>query len=246
MNGATHQFGVLIAAHGGRHLDRHSNGSVIRLAQNVAARLSGVPVTIGYINGVPTIDAAIAALAAPHVIVYPLFMADGHFGQTVLHRLVETASEMWPGISITVLPPLGLDPALPDVVVGKAASAAATLGAPLQDMTLVLLAHGSTRGRASAAAAEWTAKNAHAHQLFADVRVAFLDEAPSLQAVAAEIKGPLVVVGLFSGDGLHGGGDAVRLMAQLDRQDAIYVGNAGLFSGLEKLISTAVNSALPR
>lgn len=241
---AAHPFGVLLAAHGGRHIDRHSNGSVIHLAQNVAARLGGVPVGVGYINGVPAIDSAIAKLAVRNIIVYPLFMSDGHFGQTVLERLVEETRDTRPDVSITMLPPLGLDPGLADLVVAKAASAATSFGVPLDDVVLVLLAHGSTRVRASAAAAERTAEHALAHRLFADVRVALLDEAPSLQTIVSGIKGPVAVAGLFSGDGLHGGGDAARLMAQLGRDDVIYVGNVGLFAGLEKLISTAVNNAL--
>ncbi|HET7802706.1 MAG TPA: CbiX/SirB N-terminal domain-containing protein [Pseudolabrys sp.] len=244
MTGTAHPFGVLIAAHGGRHIDRHSNGSIIRLAENVAARLGGAPVGVGYINGVPAIDAAIAALAVRDIIVYPLFMADGHFGHAVLERLIEEARGSRPEVSVTMLPPLGLDPALADLVVGKAASAAASFSVPLDEVTLVLLAHGSTRGRASAAAAGRTAEHALAHRLFADVRVAFLDEAPSLQTTVSDIKGPAAVAGLFSGDGLHGGGDAARLMAQLEHDDVIYVGNAGLFAGLENLISTAVNTAL--
>jgi sirohydrochlorin ferrochelatase len=108
----------------------------------------------------------------------------------------------------------------------------------------VLLAHGSRRSRNSASAAEQTASKARAHRLFADVRVSFLDEPPSLEKAVSEISGPVAIVGLFSGDGLHGGNDATRLMAQLDRKDAIYVGNVGSFPGLEKLIATAVDSAI--
>ena len=60
----------------------------------------------------------------------------------------------------------------------------------------------------------------------------------------SEIEGAIAVAGLFSGDGLHGGDDAKRLMAQLNRDDVIYVGNVGLFSGLEKLIAAALNNAI--
>ena len=143
-----------------------------------------------------------------------------------------------------MLPPLGLDPGLPDLLCDQAVACARDHGFAPENCTFVLLAHGSTRGRASAAAAGRTAEHALAHRLFADVRVAFLDEAPSLQTTVSDIKGPAAVAGLFTGDGLHGGGDAARLMAQLEHDDVIYVGNAGLFAGLENLISTAVNTAL--
>jgi sirohydrochlorin ferrochelatase len=244
LNDAAHQFGVLIAAHGGRDVDRRSNESIVCLAENVAALIGDVQVMAGFVSGVPTIGDAITGLAAQNVIVYPLFMADGYFGRTVLNRLVEEAKRGRQGGSITVLPPLGLDPALADLAVTKAESAATSLGMSPKQVTLVLLAHGSARSRASAIAAERVAINARAHGLFADVRVSFLDEAPSLKMAVAEIEGAIAVAGLFSGDGLHGGNDAKRLMMQLDRNDVIYVGNIGLYSGLEKLIAAAVTNAI--
>jgi hypothetical protein len=88
------------------------------------------------------------------------------------------------------------------------------------------------------------ATRTRAHRLFADVRVSFLDEPPSLEIAVSKISGPVAVVGLFSGEGLHGGHDAMRLMAQLKRKDVIYVGNVGAFPGLEKLIATAVDNAI--
>jgi sirohydrochlorin ferrochelatase len=129
-------------------------------------------------------------------------------------------------------------------VVAEAASAVVLQGMLVDQVTLVLLAHGSRHSRNSASAAEQTAAKARAHQLFADVRVSFLDEPPSLDKTASEISGPVAVVGLFSGEGLHGGNDAMRLMAQLGRKDAVYVGNVGSFPGLEKLIAKAVDNAI--
>jgi sirohydrochlorin ferrochelatase len=240
---AGNRFGVLIAAHGGRDTGGHSNEGIFALADNVAAFLGDVRVGVGFIGGNPALDAAIELLAAPDIIVYPLFMADGYFGSTVLNRLLEGAGRMRQG-SITILPALGLDPALADFVVAEAASAVTLRGMLVDQVTLVLLAHGSRRSRNSASAAEQTASKARAHRLFADVRVSFLDEPPSLEKAVSEISGPVAIVGLFSGEGLHGGNDATRLMAQLDRKDAIYVGNVGSFPGLEKLIATAVDSAI--
>lgn len=239
----SNRFGVLIAAHGGRDAGGHSNEVIFALADNVAALLGDVRVGVGFIGGNPALDAAIELLAVPDIIVYPLFMADGYFGSTVLNRLLEGAGRMRQG-SITILPPLGLDPALADLVVAEAASAVTLQGIPVDQVTLVLLAHGSRRSRSSASAAEQVTTKARAHRLFADVRVSFLDERPSLEKTVSEISGPVVVVGLFSGEGLHGGNDATRLMSQLGRKDAIYAGNVGTFPGLEKLIATAVDNAI--
>ena len=240
---AGNRFGVLIAAHGGRDTGGHSNEGILRLAESVATLLGDVRVGVGFIGGSPALDAAIELLAVLDIIVYPLFMADGYFGSTVLNRLLEGAGRMRQG-SITILPALGLDPALADLVVAEAAAAVTLQGMLVEQVTLVLLAHGSRRSRNSASATEQVATRARAHQLFADVRVSFLDEPPSLEKTASKFSGPVAVVGLFSGEGLHGGHDAMRLMAQVERKDVIYVGNAGSFPGLEKLIATAVDNAI--
>jgi sirohydrochlorin ferrochelatase len=239
----SNRFGVLIAAHGGRDAGGHSNEAIFALADNVAALLGDVPVGVGFIGGNPALDTAIELLAAPDTIVYPLFMAEGYFGSTMLNRLLEGAGRMRQG-SLTILPPLGFDPTMADLVVAEAASAVTLQGMPVDQVTLVLLTHGSRRSRNSASAAEQVATRTRAHRLFADVRVSFLDEPPSLEIAVSKISGPVAVVGLFSGEGLHGGHDAMRLMAQLKRKDVIYVGNVGAFPGLEKLIATAVDNAI--
>ena len=242
--GVSNRFGVLIAAHGGRDTGGQSNEAIFALADNVATLLGDVPVGVGFIGGNPALDAAIELLAAPNIIVYPLFMADGYFGSTVLNRVLEGAGRMRQRGSMTILPPLGLDPALADLMAAEAATAVTLQGTPVDRVTLVLLAHGSKHSRSSASAAEQAATQVRAHRLFADVRVSFLDEPPSLEKAVAKIRGPVAVVGLFTGEGLHGGHDVMRLMAQLERKDVIYVGNVGSFPGLEKLIAAAVDNAI--
>ena len=69
-----------------------------------------------------------------------------------------------------------------------------------------------------------------------------MGHSPSLEKAVSEISGPVAVVSLFSGEGLHGGHDA--MMTQLRRKDVVYVGNVGSFPGLEKLIVTAVDNAI--
>lgn len=239
-----HRVAVLIAAHGGRDGGGRSNESIFSLARKVSACTGNVRVGVGFINGVPSIGDAVAALAARDVVIYPFFMAAGHFGKTILNQLVEVARRERQGGSIVMLPPLGADPALADFIVAKAASAVTSLGLSPKKVTLVLLAHGSVRGDASAMAAKSIAKGAGALRAFADLKVSFIDEAPGLETTVSKVEGPVAVAGLFVADGLHGTDDAKRLMARIDRSDVIYVGNVGLYSGLEKLIAAAVINAI--
>ena len=54
----------------------------------------------------------------------------------------------------------------------------------------------------------------------------------------------MIVVGLFSGEGVHGAADARRLVAEVDRSDVIYAGVVSALPGIEQLIESAVLGAL--
>ena len=79
---------------------------------------------------------------------------------------------------------------------------------------------------------------------FRKVAIALLEEPPSLQDAAASVEGPAVVVGLFSGEGLHGAKDAPRLVAQLGRSDIVFAGIMGSGPGIAELVAQAVERAL--
>jgi sirohydrochlorin cobaltochelatase len=54
------------------------------------------------------------------------------------------------------------------------------------------------------------------------------------------MSGPIIVVGLFAGDGMHGADDAKRLVAELNRDDVMLIGPVVTFSGIEIVIVSAV------
>ena len=108
---------LLIAAHGERSPDADNEG-VKRIARAVSARGLVSEVAVGFINGVPTIGEAFAALTAPRVIVYPLFASSGYFTRDRLVQLLDEANGE--GRNVEVLPPLGLDPGFPDLVLDRA------------------------------------------------------------------------------------------------------------------------------
>src|ERR1700704_3098991 len=71
-------FALLLAAHGERRANA-DNAGVARLAGNLAAAGVAKEVGFGFIKGSPSVDEAIRALSSRHVVVYPLFLADGYF-----------------------------------------------------------------------------------------------------------------------------------------------------------------------
>ena len=219
---------LLIAAHGELSPDATNDG-VKRIARAVSTRGLVSEVAVGFINGVPTIGEAFAVLTAPRVIVYPLFASSGYFTRDRLVRLLEQANDE--GRNVQVLPPLGLDPRFPDLVLDRAAIVAREQRFALDASTLILLAHGSRRNSASRQAAEQTARAIEHRAVFRSVGIALLEERPFLDEAMALVQGPAVVVGMFSGEGMHGASDAPRLIAELNRNDIVYAGVIGGVAG---------------
>jgi sirohydrochlorin cobaltochelatase len=232
-------FGLLLAAHGERRTDA-TNASVARLAASLAREGVAAEIGIGFIKGTPTVDEAINALSARHIVVYPMFLSDGYFTRVALPRLVAQAQREDLSRAITVLPPLGLEPALGDLIADEVMATAQAYAIPPAEAAVVLLAHGSRSDQASRLATERLADHMRRGGRFREVRIALLEEAPSLADATADMRGPIVVVGLFAGEGMHGVDDARRLVAELRRNDVVLVGPVGSLAGIESVIASAV------
>lgn len=232
---------LLIAAHGERS-EGATNDGVKRIAQAVSARRLVAEVGVGFINGVPKIGKAFAALTAPRVIVYPLFASSGYFTRDRLVQLLDEANDQ--GRSVEVLPPLGLDPGLPGLVLDHATKVARESGLAPGSCAVVLLAHGSRRNSASREATEQVARAIESRAGFRSVGIALLEERPFLAEAAALVQGSAIVVGMFSGEGMHGAGDAPRLIAELNRNDVVYAGVIGNVAGIEDIVAESVAAAV--
>lgn len=230
---------MLLAAHGERRPDAGNEG-VFRIARGLSDR--GLAVAVGFISGVPSVKEALHWLSADRILVYPLFASSGYFSRDRLVQILDEANN--DGRDIEMLTPLGLDPGLPDIVLEQAKDAAREHGFALDACTVILLAHGSKRNPASRQSTERMARAIADRAIFRKVEIAFLEEQPSLDDVAASVAGPAVVVGLFSGEGLHGAKDAPRLVARLKRADVAFAGIMGSVPGVERLVARAVAEAL--
>jgi len=222
----------------------NSNEGVFRLAETRHACRVVAQVGCGFIKGAPTIAEALAAFTADEIIVYPLFLSDGYFVRVRLAELLHDAMLGARPRPIHVLPPLGLDPGFAAFVAEKATAAARARGLAPAGTSLVLLAHGSRSDPASRLATERLTDRLCGLRRFRTVRMALLDEAPSLAQTAADLPGPVLVLGLFAGEGLHGAADAARLVAELDRPDLLFAGTIGSCDGIDDLIAAAVERAM--
>jgi sirohydrochlorin ferrochelatase len=230
---------LVLAAHGERRNGADNEG-VARLAARLRAR--GIAAGYGFIKGAPSIAEAVARFSDQDILVYPLFLADGYFTRTLLPQRLAQAGAFSRDRAVEILPPLGLDPALAPLVSARAVVEAESRGWAAEHTEVVLLAHGSRSNTASRIAAERLAEQVAASHAFAGQHVALLEEPPALGAVVSTLSGPVVVVGLFVGEGLHGGGDAPRLVANIDRPDVVFAGNIGGSEGLVDIIAAAARA----
>lgn len=240
--GRANRIALLLAAHGER-LAGAANDSVVRLASALAACKVADEVGIGFVKDRPSIGEAIDTFTASDIVVYPLFMSSGYFAGVRLKQLCADAVATRPELAIRILPPLGRESALAAVVADRADAAARRLGQASIGTTVVLMAHGSTQDQASYIATTELADRLRKLKRFSDVVAVFLEQPPTLTDVLSRQSGPVAVVGLFVGDGLHGGEDVARSIAALQRSDIVFAGNVGAWPEIADLVAAAVVSA---
>jgi sirohydrochlorin cobaltochelatase len=229
---------LLIAAHGERR-DGADNEGPKRLVAMLARERLADEIAFGLIAGQPSIEAAIGQFRTRRILVYPFMLAPGWFARVRLRQLVEAALA---GRTAWFLDPLGVDPSLADTIAIRAADAARSSGITPARASLVLLTHGSGTDPASRNAAENVADRLRARGRFGGIGVAVLEGGPGFAATIASVRGPVLVVGLFAGEGLHGAGDVPSLIG--GSPNAIFVGNVGGWPEIADLVAAAVRRAI--
>ena len=210
---------LLIVAHGERGGKRHNRLSNI-IAERMRSSGRFCDVAIGYIRESPDLAEAAAQLRGDRVWVVPLFMSDGYYvRQAIPERLEITGGSDARGRCFVILPPTGLSARLPGIVVREAAKAARSAGLAPAATHLAMIAHGSSIDPASRLAAVAAAGAVRTLQVFAAVHTAFLEEPPLLADALVDLPGPLIVAGLFIGEGMHGAEDMAAAVAASGRGD---------------------------
>ena len=207
---------LLIVSHG----ERGGSGDD-RFAYDLVERLRGTAgfaqVQACFLSKEPSLKTVSSALPPGPLIIYPLFMADGYFVNTAIPRQLACEN----ALEVAVLTPLGLHPELPALVARLAMEAAAANRADPQSHELLLVAHGSRHEPASRLATEDVAGKLRRMGLFAGVSVSFLEEQPFVADQLADISRPVIIAGLFAGQGMHGAGDVPEAVRVSGRGDVI-------------------------
>lgn len=211
---------LLIVAHGECGGSRE-NRLPYALAQAVRERGEFAAVSVGFIRGEPTVEQAYGTLPAGPVTIFPLFMSDGYYVRRAIpERLgIDDAGLDESGRQVRVLPPIGLDRAVPGIVAGLARDAISGAELEATDTTLLLVAHGSQKDPASRNATLSVATALAELRQFRSVEIAFLEEDPFVADQLSSVVGPTVAVGLFMGEGMHGAEDLPRAVRATRRGD---------------------------
>jgi len=222
---------LLIVAHGergGLRQDRLSHCLVGCLRSTGRYR----DVQACFISKEPTLKSVVTDLSPGPAMIYPLFMSDGYFVMQAIPKMLEEDD----GRHVEVAAPVGLSPGLPPLVADHADAAVQAAGRRVEDHRLLLVAHGSKSDPASRNAAQCVAAELAMANRFAGIELAFLEESPLLDDRIGQVEGPAVLVGLFAGEGLHGGVDLPDAVQRSGRTDIVLSPPLARAPGLMDLI----------
>lgn len=233
---------VVLAAHGDRG-GQAPNTKLISHRDNLANMGGFRAVTAGVLKGDPTLEEAVnSALStgAREIVVYPMFMADGYFNKTVLPQRL---GALKPLESFRILPPLGVDARLPAFILDHALTTAKQHRVNPITTRLLIVGHGSQLGPASSISTHTITSFIAQKGIFSCVETAFLEEAEFLEDALQRCPSLTIVLGFFSGDGMHAGDDVPEMISKTGGH-AIYAGSIGSLPELAAFIRASIDSHL--
>lgn len=175
-------------------------------------------------------------------VIYPLFMADGWFVRTALIKRISGASL---DTVVAVMPPFGLDAALPGIVARNISDTLATTFEANTNASLLIAAHGSAHGTAPAKSALLFAERLREEMPNTPIEVGFIEQAPDLGEVAAQVSGPSICLPFFAMPGEHVRLDVPAALKQ-GGYDSPVLPPVSQLQGAAKVIANALSRALNR
>jgi hypothetical protein len=168
-------------------------------------------VRVGCHKALPDLAETLDLLPPGPVVAAPLLMAEGWIFDAIRRRLADHPRAAEVGLA----PAVGAHPDLWRLVEARALALCDRHSWTPRTTTLLLAGHGTPRHAGAAATTRAVAARITARGTFADVRVGFLDEPPSLADVAARLPRdhPRVAVGFFVDNGPHGREDVAEALA---------------------------------
>lgn len=220
---------ILLAAHGERG-GAANNARLAQITEDVGKLIPEADVGSVLVNVEGLVERTLAACGTRPVLGLPLLFSDGYFYEQRLRPHF--------GAMRKLAPPLALwrsfAPFLADNLALRLISHAA-------DPRVVLVAHGSKKPGRSADCARKVAAQMQAR--YGRFEVGFLEETPFAKDVMASAEPPYSCIGLFLGEGLHGGEDFDVLVSSTPTPP-IAAFTAGELPGLAGLIAAEARARL--
>ncbi len=225
---------LLIVAHGERG-GAGDDRFVYQLDEQLRDHGGYTTVQAYFIRKEPSLKSVFDGLPDVPSTICPLFMSDGYFVKQAIPRSINKSRE------VNILAPVGLSRQLPQLVMQIALQAAQATGWSPGDCNLLLVAHGSKHDRASREATRNIAKALEAMQGLGSVSISFLEESPFLDSQLESISGPVLVAGLFIGQGMHGSEDVPRAIKKCRRDDVVLLPPMTQWPDLAEMICNELN-----
>jgi sirohydrochlorin cobaltochelatase len=205
-------------------------------------------VKVGVLLGEPNAALAFASITSPMVHVVPYFLEDGYFTRIAIPGLLlplASASHV-----IRFCPPVGLHEGIVTMLETRLVDHCEMFGTDPKSLSVLLVGHGSHREPGRARALRRHAVRLEAAGRFGWVRIAYLDEAPSVAETLATARGHVVaVIGYLLNEGTHATRDLPQLVSAERAQRGTTwppvhdLGSIGSDEALPRLIMDQVSAA---
>jgi sirohydrochlorin ferrochelatase len=203
-----------------------------QLALKVAAELPDWRIASATMAAKGTLERQLEQRPEAHL--FPLFMADGWFTGTALpQRLIRQT---------TVLRPLGLDDGLPEMAAAVLRNEIGQRGWDVAQTDILVAGHGGLNSRNPAKATRRFAAGLQSLLPLRSVRAGFVEEAPKLDEVAADMGRYSLCLPFFAAKGLHVRRDIPALLQQGGFQGDL-LDPVGLAAEIPALIARALRDA---
>ncbi|HXG43684.1 MAG TPA: uroporphyrinogen-III C-methyltransferase [Gemmatimonadales bacterium] len=200
---------IVLAAHGSRR-DPAANALVAARAAALARRGVADRVVAAFHQGSPGFARALDQLDAEQVLVVPFFTSEGYYTRRILPEALRRSARFDPR-RVRQAPALGVHPAMAGLVAERARTVAAHYDLSLERTAVIVVGHGTRRHRQSRAATLALASALAEQRIGAEVRAAFLDDVPPIEAALAQVASrQVLVIPFLIGGGRHASGDLPR------------------------------------
>ncbi len=163
-------------------------------------------VAVGMLRGEPNAALAFDTLTAPVVHVVPFFLEDGYFTQVAIPELLLPRAH--DSRRIRFCQPVGLNAGIATLLERRLLRHCESLETDPKTVCVLLVGHGSSKHPGQARALRRHADTLRSSGIFGSLRVAYLEEAPTVaEALAGARDNVVLVLGYLANEGVHASRD---------------------------------------